>query len=137
MTSFLETGWELLDDTMRIKGAKFIHFKMTRTETGYTTDDDGNLILENPSGATCRTRWHWSDSSNSGQWSNAFDIYKFKRFYIPSGSSDTFDYGYSVIPTKNKVRGHGTSLSLYIAADSGKDARILGWAISFVGRTED
>jgi hypothetical protein len=133
-TSYLVTGYELLGDTMRNKQVTYLDMHFLRTETGFVLDGD-NLVLENPSGGTYQTRWEFSDSTNSGRWSSSYPAYRFRRNYIPSGAGDTFDYGFEVITTKNKVRGHGNALSLYIASESQKDMQLLGWAIAFKGGT--
>ena len=103
---------------------------------GYELDGSGNLIHTNPSGCQLQARWGWSDSVNSGRWGNSQQIYRFTRNYIPSGVSDTFDYGFSVITTKTKLRGKGKSLSLHFESETGKDMQLLGWSIPFTGNTE-
>ena len=132
-TSFLVTGHELLQDSQRDKMATYITFHFTRTETGFITDGSGNLVLENPSSCKYQSRWDFSDSTNSGRWSSELQAYRFNRNYIPSGSGDTFDYGFDVISTKNKIRGKGKALSLYITSEAGKDCEILGWAVTYTG----
>jgi hypothetical protein len=71
----------------------------------------------------------WTNSANSGKWGNQFQAYKLLRNYIPSGVSDSFDYGESVIVTRNKLRGSGKCLSLKLESEDGKDMRILGWGV--------
>lgn len=132
--SYLWTGHELLQDSQRSKQITYLTTHFTRTETGFTTSGT-DLVLENPSGCYYQTRWEFSDSENSGRWGSKLQAYRFNRNYIPSGSGDTFDYGFSVITTKNKVRGHGRAISLYFESEEGKDCEILGWAISVTGST--
>lgn len=131
-TSYLITGYELLGDSMRDKQATYLHLHFTRTETGFITSGS-NLVLENPSSCKFQSRWEFSDSTNSGRWSDQFQGYRFNRIYVPSGAGDTFDYGFSVISTKNKLRGKGKALSLYFTSEPGYDCEILGWAINYTG----
>lgn len=131
-SSFLVTGYELFNDIMRTKQAPYIFFYFERTEDGYEIDGV-NLELSNRSSCLVQAQWNWSDSANSGKWGNTFQAYRLLRNYIPSGVGDTFDYGDAVIVTKNKLRGSGKALSLYIQSEAGKDMRILGWGIGATG----
>lgn len=127
--SYMVTGYELFGDLSRFKQTPYIHFYFDRTEDGYVLDNN-NLELNNQSSCLVQAQWNWANSANSGKWGNSFQAYKLLRNYIPSGVSDAFDYGEAVIVTKNKLRGVGRSLSLYIQSEQGKDMRILGWAIT-------
>jgi len=128
-SSFLDTGHEIADDDMRDKQGTYciIHFK--RTETAYALDGNGNYDYVNPSGCFWQYRWEWSDSATSGRWSNQFQAYRLKRHYIPS--STTFDYGFDVVTTKNKMRGKGKAVSFHIESETGKDFHLLGWRIPY------
>jgi hypothetical protein len=128
-SSYIVTGYELFNDLMRKKQAPYIFFYFKRTEDGYT-DSGTSLTLDNPSGCLVQAQWNWADSANSGKWGNQFQAYKLLRNYIPSGAADIFDYGDSVIVTKNKLRGSGKCLSLKIQSETGKDMKLLGWGIS-------
>jgi len=130
--SFLLTGYEIFEDIMRTKQVPYIWFYFQRTEDGYS-DVSGSLILDNPSGCQVSSQWNWTNSAASGKWGSAFKAYRFKRMYTPTGAADTFDYGYDVIVTKNKLRGSGRSLSLLIESEEGKDMRLLGWALIVSG----
>ena len=128
-SSYLVTGYELFNDVMRNKQAPYIFFYFKRTEDGFTTVGS-TLQIDNPSSCLVQGQWNWADSANSGKWGNQFQAYRLLRNYIPSGAADTFDYGDSVIVTKNKLRGSGKCLSLKIESEAGKDMKLLGWAIS-------
>jgi len=127
--SYLYTGHDLFETASKDKSSPYIHFYFNRTETGF----DSNLDAINSSSCVVQAQWEWSDSINSGRWSTPFQAYRLKRQYIPSGSSDIFDYGHSVITTKSKLRGRGKSLSLYIQSEDGKAMHLLGWGID-IGR---
>ena len=128
-SSYLVTGYELFQDTMRKKQVPYIFFYFNRTEDGYELDGT-DLILSNQSSCLVQAQWNWADSANSGKWGDQFQAYRLLRNYIPTGVTDTFDYGDSVIVTKNKLRGSGKCLSLKIQSSAGKDMRILGWGVT-------
>jgi len=131
-SSYLVTGYEMFGEVMRSKQVPYIFFYFERTEDGFT-DVGGTLQIDNPSGCMVQSQWNWTDSVNSGKWGTQFQAYRFNRNYLPSGASDTFDYGDRVIVTKNKLRGSGKSLSLKISSETGKDIRLLGWALTNTG----
>ena len=131
-TSYLITGQELFGDLLRTKQVPYIQFFFRRTEDGF----DSNTELENQSSCLVQARWGFSDSANSGKWGTQFQAYRFRRNYIPSGPADTFDYGESVIVTKNKLRGSGKAVSLYITSEAGKDMKLLGWALEMSGNSQ-
>ena len=131
-TSYLITGQELFGDLLRTKQVPYIQFFFRRTEDGF----DSNTELEHQSSCLVQARWGFSDSANSGKWGTQFQAYRFRRNYIPSGPADTFDYGESVIVTKNKLRGSGKAVSLYITSEAGKDMKLLGWALEMSGNSQ-
>lgn len=127
-SSYILTGYEIFEDTFRQKQVPYIWFYFTKTEDGFTTTG-GNLLPDNPSSALVQAQWNWANSPKSGKWGDVFQAYRFKRNYIPSGDVDNFDNGDSVVVSKNRLRGSGRSLSLLISSESGKDMRLLGWAL--------
>lgn len=133
-TSYLITGYELFGESMRYKQVPYITFHFNRTETGFETSGT-DLIAKNPSSCLVQARWEFADHANSGKYGTQFQAYRLKRNYIPSGASDNFDYGHSVITTKSKLRGRGRSLSLYITSEAGKDMYLLGWGLNATGGT--
>ena len=54
------------------------------------------------------------------------------RNYIPTDANDEFNYGQSVIVTKNKIRGKGKALSMNIQSQAGKDMKLLGWSMPLI-----
>ena len=113
---------------MRKKYIPYLFMYFDRTEDGFT-DVDGALMPDNPSSCMVQAQWDWADSINSGKWGTSFQTYRYKRNYIPTGTSDTFDYGKNIIVTKSKLRGNGKALSLRIESETGKDCKLLGWAV--------
>ena len=134
-SSYLVTGYELFGDIIRNKQIPYIFFYFNRTEDGFTTVGS-TLEIDNPSSCLVQAQWNWADSANSGKWGNQFQAYRLLRNYIPSGPADTFDYGDSVIVTKNKLRGSGKTISLKIQSEAGKDMQILGWGVSAVATSK-
>jgi len=132
-SSYLETGNEILGDTTRDKQARYLTMHFIRTETGFTNTDGFNAIR--PSSCLVQPKWGWSNSSASGKYGTQFQAYRLRRNYIPTGTGDTFDYGFEVISTKNKIRGSGTALALRIDSEAGKDMHLLGWGIDYTGRS--
>lgn len=126
-SSYLITGYEYYGDLQKRKQVPYIQFYFERTEDGFSIVN-GNLNLDNPSSCKVQAQWDWADSVNSGKWGTEFEAYRLLRNYLPSGTADTFDYGDKVIVTKNKLRGSGKTLSLYIKSEEGKDMKLLGWA---------
>jgi hypothetical protein len=131
-TSYLITGYELFGTSIRNKQVPYVHFFFERTETGFQTVGE-TLEIKNPSGCVVQAQWDWANSSASGKWGTAFQAYRFKRNYFPTGASDTFDYGFTVINTKNKLRGSGKALSILISSEEGKDMKLLGWTVKVEG----
>lgn len=131
--SYLITGYETFEDTLRYKEIPYLIMHFHRTETGFVDDGAGNLVFENPSSCLVKARWDFSDSDGGNLWGEQFQAYRFRRNYIPSGVGDTFDYGQSVITTKSKLRGRGRAISLDIISEAGKDCYLLGWGWAVSG----
>ena len=125
--AYMITGWTTLNDTQRDKQSPYVHFHLRKSERGFE-QIDGELYPVNPSSCLVQAQWEWSNSVRSGRWSNPFQAYRHKRFYSPADVSDEYDDGVLVVTTKNKLRGHGKALSMYIETEPGKDCQIIGWS---------
>ena len=132
--SYLITGYELYGDTMRNKRVPYIITHFGRTETGFELIG-GEINYSNPSSCMLQARWEWTTSSTPGRWSTAQQVYRYNIPYIPDDVNDTLDYGYSVITTKNRIRGYGKALSLYFYSEVGKDLYLLGWGTDVSGNS--
>jgi hypothetical protein len=127
---FLETGYSFaMNGPSKKKQAVYITMFMERTETGF--DVDYNPI--NESSCTLVSKWDFTDSSNANKWSSGQEVYRHRRMFIPNSTS--FDDGYPLVVTKNKVRGRGNALQLRFTADAEKDMRIAGWSVLLLGST--
>ena len=125
-TSYLYTGYELFGDIMRQKQIPYVFFYFEKTEDGFTPSGD-DLVFKNQSSCKVQAQWGWSNSAANGKWGKEFQAYRILRNYTPSGASDAYDSGESMVVTKNKLRGSGKSISLYIKSEQGKDMKLLGW----------
>lgn len=125
-TSYLYTGYELFGDVMRQKQIPYIFFYFEKTEDGFTPSGD-DLVFKNQSSCKVQAQWGWSNSAANGKWGKEFQAYRILRNYTPSGAADAYDSGESMVVTKNKLRGSGKSISLYIKSETGKDMKLLGW----------
>lgn len=130
--SYLVTGYESLQDTQRNKAVNYITFHFMRTEDGFDLLN-GEIILANQSSCKVQSRWEWTNSASGGRWGTEFQAYRYKLNYIPSSVSDPLDYSYRVITTKNKLRGSGKVLSMYLHSETGKDMYLLGWGVDYAG----
>ena len=130
--SDLVTGFEIAGDASKWKQSPYVSFHFNRTETGFEDDGSGGLVATNPSGCFVTTYWDFADHVNSGKIQPAFQAYRLLRNYIPTGVGDTFNYGQSVIVTKNKIRGKGKALSMQITSEDGKDMDLLGWSVPLI-----
>ena len=125
-TSYLYTGYELFGDVMRQKQIPYVFFYFEKTEDGFTPSGD-DLVFKNQSSCKVQAQWGWSNSAANGKWGKEFQAYRILRNYTPSGAADAYDSGESMVVTKNKLRGSGKSISLYIKSEQGKDMKLLGW----------
>ena len=127
--AFLLTGWMSANDYQRYKQVPYITFHFNKTENGFEEDEVGDWAPLNPSSCMVSAPWDWANHANSGQWGRKFQAYRFKRHYIPSDISDTFNNGYRTVVTKNKLRGKGKVVSLLIETEPEKDCQLLGWSM--------
>ena len=130
-SSFLETGYEIAGDSSKWKQAPYVTFHFNRTESGFEVVNDV-LTAINPSSCLVKPYWDFADHANSGKIGSQFQAYRYTRMYIPTGPTDTFDYGQSVLTTKSKLRGKGNALSLRIESEAGYDMHLLGWSMPFI-----
>ena len=124
--SYLITGYELFGDIMRDKQIPYLFMYLQQTEDGFSSSGS-SFIFNNQSSCKVQAQWNWADSAANGQWGPEFQAYRLLRNYTPTGVSATWDSGDTMVVTKNKLRGSGKCLSLYIKSETGKDMRLLGW----------
>ena len=122
---YMHMAYENVGNWTRKGHAPYVHVFMGKTETGY----DSSLNPENESSIMMQSRWDWSDNVNSGEYGQAYQVYRHTRAYTPASAADTFDTGYPVIVTRNKVRGRGRGLYLRFYGEAGKDFHLLGYGV--------
>jgi hypothetical protein len=131
-SSYIITGYELFGDIMRKKQATYLVMMLERTEDGFVVSGS-DLEAKNQSSCLVQAQWNWTNTAASGKWGSVFQAYRYVRPYNPSGVGDIYKTGDRIITTKNKLRGSGRALSLYIHSEAGKDMQVVGWAIPMTG----
>ena len=111
---------------MRKKQAIYLKVFCQRTEDYYLSPTS----LRFASSCKVQSQWQWNNSAAQGKWGVVFQAYRFTK---PTPTNPVagmaFDYGDTVIVTKNKLRGRGDALSLYFQSEQGKDMKLLGWGL--------
>jgi hypothetical protein len=86
------------------------------------------MTLSGASSCVGQAQWEWCTTADSNRWGAEFQAYRYRHNYIVS-EDGTLSYGYSVITTRNKIRGNGRALSLKFRSEENKDLQLLGWNI--------
>ncbi len=83
--SFVDTGYELLEDAERQKEIGYVFCYFKQTEIGWIENGKGtgDYDLVHPSSCLFQTRWDWSSNSASNRWSTKQQAYKPRRFAPP------------------------------------------------------
>ena len=119
--AFLLTGARTAGDSAIDKQIPYLFMHFRRTENGI--DVDGNIL--NQSGCLMRSQWDFANTANSLKYSPLVQAYRYTNPHLITNV--TYDSGFELITTKNKVRGRGKSFSLYLETEPLKDCRIVGW----------
>jgi len=114
----------------RAKVGQYLTVFMKRTETTF----DANVNPTNQSGCLMQSRWDFTDNGYPGKWADDVQVYRQLRPFFASAGS-TFDDGYPLVISKNKLRGRGKAVQFKFASEAGKDMKIVGWTGTFVGNT--
>jgi len=133
--AYVVTGHELVGDVMRKKQVPYLFVYCKRSETEYVSTGGDSVALSPQSSCMTQFWWDFNDTSAGNKFGVAFQAYRYNRLYIPSGVG-AFDPGYSIIITKNKVRGVGKAFQVKFYTEAGKDLYLYGWATTFSGYTE-
>jgi hypothetical protein len=121
--SYIVTGANIFNDTQRQKMIDYITVSLRRTEDGYTVNEEGGLELAKPSSCLMSVRWDFTDTSVANKWTSPYQVYRYTRAIVPSSLSA--DNGYSLVQTKNKVRGQGKAISIKFESEEGKEVQKL------------
>lgn len=126
--AYLITGYMSGGDFLRTKQVPYIQFYFNRTETGFKLEG-GDIVPTGESSCKVKAQWEWANSAASGKWGREFQAYRYRRLYLPEDVTDDYDSGFRVIRTRNKIRGKGKVLSLFIYTEPQKDMHLLGWSM--------
>ena len=122
--SYMEAGYELFEDAMRKKNITYLFTYLTRTEENIV---DGEPDC--PSSCQMQVKWDWASSSLSNKWTTPVELYRPGRFL-----ADSADTGFSMVVTKNKVRGNGKAIQFrFGTSEAGKNFDLVGWSIAVTG----
>lgn len=124
---YVVSGYDPVQEGSKDKQANYILTFMKKTETGF----DSNLDAKNISSAILQAQWGWTNHIIANRWSVGEEVYRKRHTFTPVDSNDLYLDGYPVIVAKTKARGKGKVLSLKWSSSSGKDMKIIGWAIPF------
>lgn len=86
------------------------------------------MAVTNQSGCMVQHQWAWSNNVNSNRWTTPIEYYRLRNPYYPG--SGTISESFSVVETRNKVRGNGKALSILFSTEPGKHCTIYGWSIN-------
>ncbi len=133
--SYLESGYELLDDAMRKKELNYVFCYFRKTEENYVPDGL-DYTVDNPSSCLLQIKWDWASGSNSGKWTTAVEAYRHQRLPAVDITDLSFNTGFPVVISRNKIRGHGKALQFRFESNgSGNDFDLLGWSVPISGNT--
>lgn len=126
---FMLSGYLSGGDFQRYKQITYLTTHFRRTETGFVDDGSGNITARPESSCLIQSQWEWANSVTSGRWGREFQAYRLKKHFIPNDVSAPFDYGFTTVVTRNKLRGKGKVVSLQFKTEPGKDLHIYGWSV--------
>lgn len=134
--SFVETGYEILEDALRKKQTPWVFTYFKKTEENFVEDGE-DYTADRQSSCFFQVKWDWSNSNVSGKYSTKREAYRHVRQPTLSDTDLTFDTGYPIVVTKHKVRGSGRAIQFRFESDAaGKDFDLLGWAVDVTGATK-
>lgn len=135
--AYIITGLKTGGDVMRRKQTPYLFVYSKRTETQWVSSGTGSAIPSPASSCMAQVRWDFSSSSAGGKFTTAFQTYRHLRIMAaPTSLPATFDPGYDVVVTKNKVRGSGKTLQIKLSSEAGKDMNVYGWSFPIMGSSE-
>lgn len=133
--SFIETGYELMNDAMRYKQALYVYTYFRRTEQNYVPSGL-DWTPDTPSSCYLQVKWDWSDTSTSNRWSNKFQAYRVMRYPPLDEANPIFDTGFAIVTNRHKIRGHGKAIQFrFENNEAGSDFDLLGWSVPYSGNT--
>ena len=120
--SFIESGYEVLEDGLRKKQAPFlgVFFRREFTDSCFLT-----------------VKWSWATNSNSNKWHGPIQAYRPRNADYLTGPENTANEGYyDVIYTRNKIRGSGRAIQFKFSESAANaNFRLIGWHVFYQGNT--
>lgn len=133
--SFVESGFELLEDAFRKKQIVYMSVFFRQTEENFVLVGD-DYDVDKPSSCYLTVKWDWATSGNTGKWSQKRQVYRHKRTPVVDPLDLAFSTGTRVVHTKNKIRGTGRAVQFRLGTDErGKNFDLLGWQTVYQGTT--
>lgn len=129
--AYLLTGAMTAGDSTVNKTIPYLTMHFGRTET--IVDEGGNPL--NASSCKMRCQWGWTNDIQSGRWSALQEVYRYVPIPAVPAPGDAYTNHSDVVTTKNKIRGYGKAISIYLETSPGKDCQILGWGINLSGNS--
>jgi hypothetical protein len=120
LTGYINGGTSMLE-----KSLDYLHVYCKRTEVG--TTELGELI--DPSSVLVQVQWEWTNSSNAGRWSRPVEAYRLPRIFLVGNNPGVFNYGYTTVITKNRIRGRGRAMSILFKTKPYHNCHIYGWGV--------
>lgn len=135
-TSFVETGFEILDDAARKKQIVYLQpfFRQTEENVFFSGDDP---FFDQPSSCFLTTKWDWTNSTASNKWATRTQVYRLRNVPFVEPTDTALDTGHKIVTTRNRVRGQGRALQFRFECNEiGKNFDLLGWQVFYQGNTE-
>lgn len=129
---FMLTGIVTARDSSSYKQSPYITVHMLKTEDGVVVVDT-NLIPSHQSSCLLSSQWDWANTSASNKFGQKQQAYRYRKPLFITGPFDSYDNGFEVVSSKNKLRGRGKALSLLFETEPNKDCHILGWNLEITG----
>lgn len=132
--SYVETGYEVMQDGLRKKQTPFVGVFFKRTEELLDVDG-GSATLVYPSSCKMQVKWDWAINSRTKKWSTEVQAYRPKSApFFTSTTSNRTDY--DLVYSRNKVRGSGRSVQFKFFEDRiGYGFTLVGWHVFFEGKS--
>ena len=129
--SYIESGYEVLQDGLRKKQVPFLGAFFKREET-----IDGVTIV-NPSSCSLQVKWSWSNTSNTSKWSSVFQAYRPRNApHLTSTVNLEARDDYDVIYSRNKIRGSGRAIQFrFYESSITHGFNLIGWHAFYQGNT--
>lgn len=121
-SSFAETGYDFLNDSVLRKTAPYVVFYLRESELGWSGNNLDGYTPINESSLLVSSYWDFNKNSSS----TPQQAYRRKRPVFLDTDSEEFVSKESVVQTRLKLRGRGRTVLIRIESEQGKDFIYLG-----------